>query len=77
MGKSKKGLEVWDIEGSSNIAQISYDKNSDTMYVLFHNTTEYSYSGVPYETAKEVATAESVGTAFGKLIRPNYKGTKL
>lgn len=73
----QSNLEVWDIEGSSNIAQMSYDKEKQTLYVLFHNTNEYKYEGVPYNEVKEVVTAESVGKAFGENIRQIYKGEKL
>jgi hypothetical protein len=68
---------LWDIEGSSNIAQISWESKREQLIVLFHNGSQYLYDGVPKKLAEEVATAESVGKAFNQLIKPRYEGVKI
>ena len=78
MKKAKKHHhKEWTIKGSSNIAQLSWVSKSEVLTVLFHNTQQYEYKGVPLKIVEEVVEAESVGKAFGELIRKNYTGNKI
>lgn len=77
MALQKHHSKVWDIEGSSNIAQISWYSRNNKVVILFHNGSEYQYEGVPLAEIETVANADSVGKAFNQLIKPNYEGIKI
>lgn len=54
---------------SSQIAAIGYDAGTKELRVKFHNGGVYSYSAVPAEVHEKLVGAESIGKAFGSLIR--------
>lgn len=76
MKKNNNDHQVYNIEGSSNIAQISYIKSKKELRVLMHNTAEYVYQGVSQDEVTEIVEADSVGSAFNRIIVKNYKGEK-
>ena len=57
------------IEGSSNIAEIGYDKEEMKLQVMFHGGAIYDYWPVTEEGYLKVRNAESVGSAFHKYIK--------
>ena len=63
---------------SSNIASVGYDPATSALEVEFKgNAAIYRYTGVaPHEFA-ELMNAESVGSYFGKKIKPGHKCEKL
>jgi hypothetical protein len=54
---------------SSNIEQIGYDQQRETLIVQFAAGRTYEYRNVSEETYAELAHADSVGHAFSVLIR--------
>ena len=54
---------------SSNIEQIGYDQQRETLIVQFAAGRTYEYQNVSEETYAELARADSVGLAFSVLIR--------
>lgn len=60
---------------SSQIKEIAYDKNSETLYVRFKNGGKvYSYTPVSLETYDELMNADSVGKYYHANIRKALKG---
>lgn len=45
------------------------EQEDDTLTVVFNDGAVYRYTGVPEGTADKVADAESIGSAFWKLVR--------
>lgn len=58
----------WVAVESSNLAAISYDDGK--IYVKFKNGGVYAYTGGSFATVAAVLTADSVGSAFHKMIKP-------
>jgi hypothetical protein len=57
---------------SSQIASIGYDPKTQTLEVEFnHEGAVYRYVNVPADVYQEIMSADSVGSAFGKLIKKN------
>lgn len=56
---------------SSNIAALDHDPINLTMTVLFHSGRRYSYANVTHVTYDQILKADSVGSAFHKLIKSN------
>lgn len=54
---------------SSNISSVGYDPITKTMTVLFHAGTKYAYANVAEATFTAILKADSVGSAFNKLIK--------
>lgn len=49
-----------------------YDASTQTLAVRFGPNKVYHYQGVPQDVAEKLKAAESVGSAFGQLIRGQY-----
>lgn len=58
---------------SSNIAAIGYNEVKQTLVVLFHSGTTYTYIPVLKETYEEFLKAESIGKYFHSNIKTNPK----
>jgi hypothetical protein len=64
---------------SSNVLAIGFNRvhelddehpaNTGRLFILFRNGGLYQYSGVPLETAAKLLCAESIGSAFAKLVK--------
>jgi hypothetical protein len=57
------------IEGSSNIAEIGYDKVKEVLEVKFHTGSIYQYSPVPETMYKGLMSAESKGKFLNNEIK--------
>jgi len=57
---------------SNTLAYCKYDTLLSSLLVIFHNGTEYEYSGVDSITYNDLITAESAGSYFSKILR-KYK----
>lgn len=57
---------------ASFISDMRYDASSEELEVNFASGHSYTYSGVPYEVAKEFATSSSPGSYFNSSIRGVY-----
>lgn len=60
---------------SSNISKLGWADG--TLHVEFANGGLFSYAGVTNDVYQLLLNAPSIGTHFGKYIRPKFKGTKL
>lgn len=54
---------------SSNIAALQHDPINLTMLVAFKNGSFYLYQGVPDDLYNQILKADSVGSAFNKLVK--------
>ena len=54
---------------SSNIAALSHDPITLKMRVKFHTGKIYEYDRVPVATFDAILKADSVGSAFNKLVK--------
>lgn len=59
---------------SSTIASVGYDAETMTLAVVFHNSTEYHYSGVPEHVAEGIRTAGSPGQYFDTFVKKSGYG---
>ncbi|NKF21536.1 KTSC domain-containing protein [Solimonas marina] len=57
---------------SSNLKSVGYDASAKVLEVEFTNGSVYQYDGVPSETYSALLGAESIGKAFGTLIRGKF-----
>lgn len=58
---------------SSNIASVGYDAEALSLEVEFIGGAVYRYAGVSAKMHSALMGAESIGTSFHKLVRPNFK----
>jgi hypothetical protein len=56
---------------SSQIEAIGYDDATSTLAIRFKGGSVYNYSNVPASVFEELSAAESVGSFFGKHIKPH------
>ena len=61
---------------SKTLAYCKSDTVLSLLLVIFHNGTEYEYSGVDSTTYEELITAPSAGSYFSKILR-KYKFVRL
>lgn len=69
------GTPLVDVE-SSNVGRIGYDAEKHRLYVQFRDRRRdsrdgaiYEYEAVPAEVYDELTSAESVGSAFHRLVK--------
>jgi len=62
---------------SSCIAKIGYDRETEEVYVEFHDSGVYAYQGVPLGVYEEFERAESKGTFVNEVIKPRYPFRKV
>ena len=61
---------------SKTLAYCKYDTVLSLLLVVFHNGSEYEYSGVDTTTYQELISAPSAGSYFSKILR-KYKFVRL
>ena len=57
---------------SSDISEVGYDADTQTLYVRFNSGAEYAYDGVPPEEHENLVNAGSVGSALNDSIKGQY-----
>jgi len=57
---------------SSAVAMIGYDAEADEVYVDFHGSGTYVYSGVPSIVFEEFEHAASKGKFVNEVLKPRY-----
>ncbi len=62
---------------SSNLAQVAYDEETQTLGVVFHRGGEYRYSGVPKPLYEGLVTAPSTGQFFIKNVKGSFPFEKV
>lgn len=67
LGESRKLRHIF--KDSKMLAYATYDTVHASLLVIFHNGSEYSYSGVDQATWDEFVSATSAGTYFNTVIR--------
>lgn len=64
-------MELIDVS-SSNIRQIGYDADTQTLGIVFNKGDLYHYNDVPEEVFEEMQRTASVGRFFHSEIRGKY-----
>jgi hypothetical protein len=54
---------------SSNLSEVGYDADTQVLEVQFKKGAIYQYFDVPVEVYDELMEAESIGKAFGTMIK--------
>jgi hypothetical protein len=62
---------------SSNIAEIGYDPDTETLEVMFHHGGVYQYYNVPAFMYERLMQAGSVGIFFNSEIKGHYPETRV
>ncbi len=62
---------------SSNLAEIGYDEETQTLGIIFKNGVLYHYSNVPESVFEELKSAGSAGQYFNSCIRDDYTCQKV
>jgi hypothetical protein len=62
---------------SSNIAQIGYEPDFQTLEIQFLTGGVYQYSGVPPNVFEEFTAASSKGRYFSAYIKDRYPTTRV
>ncbi len=62
---------------SSNIADIGYDEDSQTLEVGFKDGSVYQYTGVPLNEYEGIMNATSHGTYLNASIKGRYSYVRL
>ena len=62
---------------SSNIKAVGYDKETNSLHVIFLSGGVYEYLGVPERVHALLMASDSIGKAINNGIIPNYKANKL
>lgn len=60
---------------SSNLSAVGYENN--TLYVVFHNGSLYSYAGVPRHIYEGLMSAPSHGKYLATYVKGTYPYTRL
>jgi hypothetical protein len=64
-------IEMYPVS-SSNIAEVGYDSQNETVLVRFLNNTLYAYKGVNERTFEELKTATSIGSYLNRNFKNIY-----
>lgn len=64
-------------KGSSNIDEISFDKEAKEVTVKFHSGASHTYADVPEEHFHKMQQSESAGKYFHAHIRDKFKSKRL
>lgn len=67
----------WEAVSSSNVAEIGYDKDTNTLGVRFKNNSEYHYPNVPIAVFTEFQQADSKGRFMNDNIKYTYSYRKI
>jgi hypothetical protein len=57
---------------SSSIEAVGYDADEREIYIQFLDGGTYVYSDVDEATYEELRTADSIGSYFNRMIKPNH-----
>lgn len=64
--------ETYVVRGSSNIASIGYDTDTETLTVDFHDGNSYDYFKVPQSVYAAFKVASSAGSFFARQVKGRY-----
>jgi len=57
---------------SSNIEAVGYDSEEREIYIRFLDGRTYAYGDTDESTFEELLSADSIGSYFNRVIKPNY-----
>ncbi len=63
-------MKMNDVDGSTAIAAVGHDPETNTLHVQFHSGRTYAYPDVSTEAHSQFLDADSMGSHFAKHIRP-------
>ena len=58
---------------SSNLSEMDYEPNRQTLTISFNSGAQYEYYGVPPQVAEGLRNASSPGQYFFRLIKNQYR----
>ena len=58
---------------SSAISEVGYNKDDNTLKIVFNSGAEYEYLDIPESQYKEFVKAPSIGKYYNTKIRLNFK----
>lgn len=64
--------ETFVFKGSSNLAEASYDPDTETLRIEFQDGSEYDYFNVPNRTYTSLTLAGSAGEYFHRNIKGRF-----
>jgi len=62
---------------SSNIAEIGYDNELQTLEIMFKTGISYQYFNVPKHVYEQLQNADSVGKYFNAQIKGHFQEARL
>lgn len=62
---------------SSNLSQVGYEEENQTLKVVFKNGDLYHYFGVPKEVFELMLKSESIGKFFNQHVKNKYQYGKI
>ena len=62
----------WTSVNSSNLAAVAYNASTQVLYIRFHSSGTYAYSGVPQSVYNGLMNAASHGEYHAAFIKNNY-----
>lgn len=68
--------KVIPVSGSSFIAGVGYDPDSQVLTIQFSDGQSYSYDGVDEGTAQEFTAADSMGKFWHARIKDSYSSRR-
>jgi len=76
MEEKKLEIKIYPVV-SSNIAFAGYDKDSETLDIIFKNGTKYRYEDVPEAIYKRIFSSDSPGKFVRDVIAKSYPFKKI
>lgn len=70
-------IKVVKFKDSSFIKNLSWDSDSESLFVAFNSGTTWVYHGVPESVYHDLLKASSIGSYFNKMIRDNYPSQRI
>ena len=61
------------VDRSAHIEKLTYDPDSETLWVRFKDGSADGYAGVPPNVFAAMTRAPSVGSYFHRVIRVHYR----
>ena len=67
----------WTAIKSSNLDMVRYDKDKNTLHIIFANGSEYQYKEVSIQRYNSFLSAESKGKYFHLNIKDKYESKRI
>lgn len=70
-------IKVVKFKDSSFIKNLSWDPDSESLFIAFNSGTTWVYYSVPESVYDDLAKASSIGSYFNKMIRDKYPSQRI